>query len=175
MSVETVEWPKVLETIDAALWAGIVFPEHLPNIAAELLAAGADSPALRALAGADLEPTDPRDTRDLFLTLLDEQGTPELGVDGRVQVAAQLVAVAVVAHRIGLKEGVRRVSGLVMAARYPDNPDLMGLFGIGDEWEGGWGRSQVELEAEVRETFNRLSQGAGPAPAFLIDAVVKSR
>jgi hypothetical protein len=175
MAMETTDWSNVLELIDAALWAGILFPEHLPDVAAQLLAAGADSPALRVLAGADLEPTDPRDFRDLFLVLLEEQSLEELAVDRRVQIAAQLVAVAVVSGRIGLKDGVRRASGLVVAARYPDNPDLMGLFSLSDEWEGSWGSPPVELEKEAKAIFSRLAQDAPPAPSFLIDAVVKSR
>lgn len=40
-------WVDVLEMIEAALWAGLVFADELPRLAAEMLPAGADSPALR--------------------------------------------------------------------------------------------------------------------------------
>jgi hypothetical protein len=159
--MQTHDWLTTLEVIDAAQWAGILFPD-LPYVAAELLAAGADSPALRGLAGADLEPADPRDFRDAFLSLLDEQAIPEPPVERRVQLAAQLLAVVVASRRIGLKEGVRRLSRLVVATRYPSNPDLMALYGLSDEWGAGWGSPTAALEEEARETFERLARQAPP-------------
>jgi hypothetical protein len=92
-----------------------------------------------------------------------------------VQLAAPLLGVVVASRRIGLKEGVRRVSRLVVAARFPSNPDLMALYGLSDEWGAGWGRPTAALEEEARDTFERLARRAPSVQSFLINAVVKSR
>ena len=92
-----------------------------------------------------------------------------------MQLAAQLLAVAAASRRISLKEGVRRVSRLVVAARYPSNPDVMALYGLSDEWGAGWGRPTAALEEEAKGTFERLARQAPSVQSFLINAVVKSR
>ncbi|MEU8543930.1 hypothetical protein AB0C52_28725 [Streptomyces sp. NPDC048717] len=73
--------------------------EDLPMIAAEALAAGADTPALRELAGLPRR-ADPRDIRDVFEQALREAGIglPEPGLARRHalrRAAARLVAGAI--------------------------------------------------------------------------------
>jgi hypothetical protein len=92
--VERDELLRTLAFADAGMWGGIIFPEKLPAIAADLLVRGADSPTLRELA-ADLEPVDPRDIRDLYQHLIEETEAPTLELGERVEVASQLLAAAV--------------------------------------------------------------------------------
>jgi hypothetical protein len=61
-----------------AVWrhaAGSLFPEELPMVAAEALAQGADSPALRELAGLGKR-SDTLEILDLYQAALEELGIP---------------------------------------------------------------------------------------------------
>ena len=170
----TDDWSALLQTIEAGMWAGLIYPDHVPRIAAELLADGYDSPALRDLAGADLEPTDPRDFRDAFLRLLDEQHIEDPTPEDRTQLASHLLAQAVRAGGLSLREGVHRASRLTIAAGYPRGP-LMTLYGLDDEWGEGWGRGEQVVEREARRSFDELGEGAPLVPAVVIQALLVSR
>ncbi len=77
-----------------ALWVGALRPESLPLIATNLLVRGADTPALRDLAGFDLRPFDPRDAVDVFGEVVSETATPILAAPDRLDRAAHVLATA---------------------------------------------------------------------------------
>jgi hypothetical protein len=61
-----------LDLVTARLMVGELSPEELPAIAAQALADGLDSPALREAAG--VSALDPREARDAFIRAMNELG-----------------------------------------------------------------------------------------------------
>lgn len=68
--------PADLVLADDCLWAGVLLPEFLPQVATDLLVQGVDTPALSQVAGLDLWPFDPRDALDRWNQAVDEAGVP---------------------------------------------------------------------------------------------------
>lgn len=172
--VEEAQLGGVLEVVDCAVWAGVLFPEHLPSIATHLLAEGADTPALRSLAGLDLEPFDPRDARDVFLDVLAETATPERSRIERVEAAAYAVALATSSGLMSIGDALRRYYRLAVSTEYPDHDEVMRLYGLDDEWAGGWGRSQSEIEDEVSALVTAIVSRHDPVPLAVVEAVSRS-
>jgi hypothetical protein len=139
----------------AAAWVKLnVLPaERVPLWAAHWLAAGNDGDALRTLAGLSAK-DDPRDIHDLVPEALADCGVTIPDSDS----AAAQVAFTHLArlHGNGLA-GERWILGkvceIVARSGYADSvmsPPLGGISGLDDEWEGGWGRTEPELKAEIR-------------------------
>lgn len=165
------QFVEIVGAIEDAVWAGVLLPEHLPSVATDLMAYGADTPTLRLLAGLDLTRFDPRDATDLLNQLVTETQVPDRTLDQRIGHATMLLARA--ASRLEAKDALDRFSRLWVTADYPIS--LQELAGLHDEWIGGWGRLQPQIEAEVRRIASDLDTGVGWLPEVLIDSVVASR
>ena len=138
----------------AARWyASLLFPEDVPELAADALEAGFDGPALRRLAGL-IRPT----SVDIFPwidTALKEIGQVEtLSREAALIEVGRSVAKQIVDGDLAPSEGCSRLAALAMLARYP--AELTGFFQIDDEprW-GEYSRTQEERDnailAEARE------------------------
>ncbi len=169
--MERKELLRTLAFADAGLWGGIIFPEKLPAIAADLLVRGVDSPTLRNLAGADLEPVDPRDIRDLYQQLIDEAEAPTLELHDRVVMASQLLAAAVETGRLTVLESLVWFERLAIIARYPDIGDLMAMYSLKDELDGSWGRTAQDIEREASNTARRIAARSDVIPAAVVATV----
>lgn len=64
-----------------------------------------------------------------------------------------------------------RFHQLAMAADYPDHHEVMCLYGLVDEWQGGWGRTRAEIEADADEMTRTLAVRHPPPPPFLVRAI----
>lgn len=173
VAMESDEFRSTLALVDTAVWAGVIFPEHLPSIATSLLSDETDTPTLRALAGLDLEPFDPRDARDSFRDLLAESSIEPLPIEKRVDAAAKLISFAYQQGRLTTSRLLRRFQQLAIASDYPDHDEVMRLYALDDEWRGEWGRTRDEMEADALELTGRLAIPPPPLDV-LIDAVIDS-
>jgi hypothetical protein len=127
----------VLTQVTYALRAHLLFAENLPDIATDLLAEGADSPALRGLAGLDLSPVDPRDARDHFMKVLDDFGVASPPLADHAEAIAALWCSAYLDGRISLHRLLRLSSLAAVELDYPDQTEIMLFYGISDEWGSG--------------------------------------
>lgn len=163
----------VLSVVRDGLRFGVLLPEHLPRIATELLTCGADTPALRRLAGLDLGPFDPRDALELFWDVLLDLGIDD-GQDAAVGVAARLLGTAAQVHRLSTGDVLRRFYRLAVAADYPnDHEAVMRLYGLDDEWNGGWGRTREQIESEVSAVLAEIGE-VDELPVTVTNAVAAS-
>ena len=121
------------ETAEALYRLGQLAPEQLGDVGVALLAAGADTPAVRELAGLDRHATW-RDANDVFDRVLVELGRPALTERAAAYVIAIEAARDIVAGRVAPYDGAARIAyHAYHAAGQPD--DLAGFFYWADEWE----------------------------------------
>jgi hypothetical protein len=125
--------------------------ERAPWWAAQWLAEGHDGTALRDLAG--LNGKDPHAVRDLLPAALTEMGIelPSTRVAAATEAFHDL-AQMLVSRRTDARSVVQWVEQILVRAEYDDELFRMPLgclYGLDDEWEGGWGRTPAELKAEV--------------------------
>ena len=156
---------------DAAVWAGAILPRQLPKIASEMLSIDMDSPVLRRLAALDLAPFDPRDARDGLDELLGESGVQRFPIGERIDQVAHLVATAYDSGRLTTSDMFGLFHQLALAGDYPDNYEVMYLYGLEDEWRSDWGRLTAEVEEDARKKTRSLALRRPPPPACLVDAV----
>lgn len=143
--------------VAAWLVLGMIAGERVPWWTAYWLADGYDGPAMRELAG--LGSNDTYTIHDLLPVALAEAGVALPDSD----VAA---AAACFRHLAGMwRDGLaserwvaQKVEEIVARSDYSvavmDLP-LGHLYGLGDEWDGGWGMTAAELEATVRDACAR--------------------
>lgn len=136
-----------------AVWfvLGTLATERTPWWAAQWLAEGHDGVALRELAG--LNGKDPHAVRDLLPAALAEVGAvlPPTRVAAATEAFRDLAEMHL-SRRTDAQWVVQRVEQILVQTEYDDelfSQPLGHLYGLDDEWEGGWGRTQVELKAEV--------------------------
>jgi hypothetical protein len=127
----------------------LVLSDALPDLAARWLAADiADSPAVRALAGAD--PRDPWTVEELLSASIEELDAVVPATTGeRRAIAIEWVARTRLRTR-DTRQAVRTLSQLALAN--PALPLRLDEFiGLEDEWGdlGTWGRTREELEAQA--------------------------
>jgi len=123
-----------LETAFALFEADQIWVESLPEIAAEALAEGSDSPSLRLLAG--MAPFDPRDARNLFLMAMQELGIPRPDSHQAALVAARWLATQCLNGAMSLADGCGRIWGILLLwiANHPGSPipeDIQRLGSVG--------------------------------------------
>jgi hypothetical protein len=141
--------------------------ERIPLFAAHWLASGYDRHALAELAGLDGD--DPHDVRDVLADAL---------ADCRVTIPTSDAAAAMTAFsglarlqvegRAGERWIVDKVTEIVARSGYSAGVlalPLGSLFGLDDEWSAGWGRSDRELAAVVREACREQLRVAGTKQA----------
>ena len=138
-----------LRCLGALHAAGLLDSRRIPQIATWLLARGLETPEIVTLAGMDLAPFLPIDASELFdLTLVSLSVLPFERAD---EVRVALGAAAAVHLDGGLgPENLMAIGGR-LAAQYDYPDDVMGLYGLEDEWQGGWGRTREAIVTEVRE------------------------
>lgn len=140
--------------------------ERTPWWAAQWLADGHDGHALRELAG--LNGKDSHAVRDLLPTALAETGVEILPT----RLAAATASFRDLAEMLLLRRAdpqwvVKRVEQVIVQAQYDDdvlNLPLGHLYGLDDEWEGGWGRTSADLKAEVEARCSEQLRVAAPWP-----------
>jgi hypothetical protein len=132
----------------ALVRSGALPSEDLIAVATDALVDGLDSPSLRELAGIRKE--DARRTGwELAERALAELGQTISDDASARRLLARAIAREIVTGAVSEFVGSRRLWGLFSGdGNYPDFAGA--LIGIEDEWEGGWGRTQHELRAEVR-------------------------
>lgn len=129
MSGEEIESVRLVFLQDQV---GLLPSEQYPDVAANLLVGGYDSPALRELAG--YPPNDPRGARDLWIQARKELGKPfeDDGVARRILVRSWLSEI--VGGTLAPRTGVGLVFGkgwLVLG----QPPELDHLVALMDDWD----------------------------------------
>lgn len=139
-------------TLAAWFVLGVAPAENVPWWAAQWLADGYDGPALRELAG--LNGRDPHEVNDLLPAALAEMGVrmPSSAVAAASEAFRQMAEMCL-SGRAGERWVAQQVEDVVARTDYRgDVIDLpLGrLYGVEDEWEGGWGATVEELKKTVR-------------------------
>ncbi|MFI7298881.1 hypothetical protein [Streptomyces sp. NPDC050121] len=124
----------------------------LAGWAAQWLTDGRDSEALREMAG--LNGRDTRALADLLPTVLAEMGVDPLpGTLEAVTMVFRNIAADCLTGRLDERAVVQQVEEIVISHDYAseiiDLP-LGLLYGLDDEWQGGWGATVEQLRATVR-------------------------
>lgn len=126
--------------------------ELVPMWAADWLAAGLDGAALGRLAG--LSGSDPHDVRDLLPEALAEAGAPVPPVTVATATVAYDHAARLCMDGFASERWVtQKVEELYVNSGYDNDllePPLGAVYGLDDEWEGGWGRTPDQLATAVR-------------------------
>jgi len=156
------------------IWAGVLRAELLPSVAAEFLARGLDTPALRELAGLDLQPFDLRDATDLYADAVAETSMPSSPEDLRLRRVAHVLAVSWASGRVSTPAALKHFYRLAVWLDYPEDAAVMRLYALDDEWNGGWGQTREQIEHEVSVLMASLSAGHPPVPEALVDAIVST-
>lgn len=129
----------------------LVRSESVPMWASWWLVDGLDGEHLRELAG--LSGRDPVDVGDALRRSLAELGVVTPGISDACDEVFTFEAGRCLRHEtteehlVEVVERVARASGYLKDVY--DTP-VGQLYGMDDEWEGGWGRTVAELRAEVR-------------------------
>jgi hypothetical protein len=151
-----------------AVWLvlGMLAVERAPWWAAQWLADGHDGEALRELAS--LNGKDSLAVRDLLPAALAEVGV-ELPPTYLAAATESFHGLAdmLVSRRADPQWVVKRVEQIIVQAQYDSdvlNLPLGRLYGLDDEWEGGWGRTPEELKAEVEARCSEQLRVAAPWP-----------
>ncbi|WP_263356021.1 hypothetical protein [Acidicapsa ligni] len=132
--------------------------EEMPRIAADLLEAGFDTPALVRLAG-ETEIHSTADAKPLVTQVFRELGIP----DTFSETHAKLIATRQIAREViaGTRDPYRAARHLefILWSRKPATDDLVRLFDIRDEfkWDAEERRSLPALLADQLQTFARLA------------------
>ena len=145
--------PTPAPALVAAWFAlGTLPTERVPMWAAQWLAAGLDGPSLRVLAG--LSGSDPHDVRDLLPDVLGEVGAPVPAVNVATATVAYDNLARLCLDGLASERWVtQKVEELYVNSGYDNDllePPLGAVYGLEDEWEGGWGRTPDQLAANVR-------------------------
>jgi hypothetical protein len=141
-------------------------PEQLPGAATRLLVDGYDSPVLRDLAGLDLGPCDPRDARDAFNALLEEQGYAVESDVERTTRASLLLATAIAERLITIEVGLNHFAQLYAATGIRD--DDCGIGGLLYEaWTEGSARRRKSIAKQVLAEASRIAARRRPDDSVL--------
>ncbi|MEC3919161.1 hypothetical protein [Nocardia sp. CDC160] len=141
---------------------GIALSERVPWWAAQWIADGHDGPALRELAG--LNGREPHAVRDLLPAALAEAGVElSMPLSAAACEAFGLLAELHLTGQASARWVAQQVEQIAFHTDYDTEVlalPLGHLYGLVDEWEGGWGRTEEKLEAEVREHCIEQTQAA---------------
>jgi hypothetical protein len=128
--------------------------EELPRLAADLLASGVDTEAVRELAG--VEHATQRDTGELFERILRELGTTAMTVPEAAAIVARDLANKVVAGALAPREAAQRGSSFCPDAQYPHV--LTRFLGFADDYEC-FPDAHARIDADVLLYSKRLLAG----------------
>ena len=159
------DWPAAPDEVPSprlvAAWLtlGTLPTERIPLWAAHWIAAGYDGQALAELAG--LHGDDPHEVRDLLGPALAECGVSTSGgqdpSEERERAAAMVAFAAIARLQVSGRASERWVVDKVVQITEPHfkqsitSLPLGQLFAIDDEWGVGWGRTDEQLRAVVRQ------------------------
>jgi len=146
--------PRIL----AARWVSHdLYGEEMPGIAADLLEAGFDTPAVRRLAG-ETQVNNTADAVPLVSRMFRELGiSPSLGEQEAKLIVSRQLAREVIA---GCRNAWATASHLeiVIWGHLPPNAELSAIFQMNDEidWDAPYRRSLHDLNAALLEAFANL-------------------
>ncbi|MBS2550377.1 hypothetical protein KGQ19_26250 [Catenulispora sp. NL8] len=130
---------------------GAAASERVPWWAGQWLAEGHDGPTLRELAG--LNGRDPHAVTDLLPAALAELGVSmPTTVTAAASEAFRYTAELHLSGQASARWVAQQVEQIIIRTDYSNEVfDLpLGLiYGVDDEWEGGWGRTVEELKADI--------------------------
>ena len=166
---ELVDQDRVPSPQAVAVWfvLELLAVERTPWWAAQWLADGHDGQALRELAG--LNGKDSRAVRDLLPAALAEMGVELLPTQLAAATASFTdLAGMLISRRTDPQWVVKCVEQIIDQVHCDEavlNLPLGHLYGLDDEWEGGWGRTPVQLRAEVEARCREQLREAEPWPS----------
>ena len=165
--------PLELETLKAGLAHGVLAPDALPEVATTWMTRNVPGNALVHLAGLDVgHIPDPNDARDLIGEVFDELGHGAPPTQS-AELAANLLAELVLSQVITPRECAARFYLLAISVDYEHSyPEAMKLFGVDDEWLGGWGRTVDQLEGATISLAKALVARAAPELGLLENRTV---
>lgn len=138
-----------------ALWqTGRLYPEQVPGFAVGLLAGGADSPALRELAGMDRPMS--AEVAPLLERVFSELGVPSHDAGAAWLITAREVAVRAVACTAAPYDAAHSLYGLWSDYGWP--PQLAVFLELTDEWED-FPEGRPHPEARILVACEQLLRG----------------
>jgi hypothetical protein len=166
------DWPSIPaeipspELVAAWLILDTLPTERVPLWAAHWIAVGYDGRALIELAG--LHGDDPHAVRDLLSLALFECGvsTPAIPSEAHERAAAMVAFTAIARLQASGRAGERWVVDKVVqiAEPYFDRAiislPLGRIYAFNDEWGAGWGRTDEQLRAAVRQACKAQLEAA---------------
>jgi hypothetical protein len=173
------DWPSATKTdvpspplVAAWLILDALPTERVPFWAAYWIAAGQDGQKLAELAG--LHGDDPHKVRELLPAALTECGVLSADLnrhDRSRRRAAAMIAFTAIAKLCldGLVSERWGVSKVVEIVEPDFDTSITGLplgwlFGLDDEWNAGWGRTEEQLRAEVQRACRHQLRAAQTPP-----------
>lgn len=178
---------SILDLVASGWHVRLLDGRWLPDIAAELIVAGLDSPSLVELAGLDFAPFDPRDAGDLLVASFEELELPTPDLRDALITATLLVAWAVQTGRLMPSYATQWASRTFISAEYPDRPpELAKLFSLNEEYEaadyGHWHRPVEVIDEDVRTVVCELFANSDaprwatePCATRIIELILPSR
>lgn len=153
------DWEERWRIVEARLVLGRHLPPETPTVAAEALAGGWDSPALRLLAG-ESELTPAPDVRDLTRRCVIELGRSLPDESEALLREVAVIATAISTGRVEEFEGCRQIALLGHGREFDDSDGrkvVTAFDYLDDEVQGRWGRTEPELRDAVRKLAARYS------------------
>ncbi|MGP3961958.1 hypothetical protein ACTWPT_38825 [Nonomuraea sp. 3N208] len=147
-----------------------LLPDELPLLAAEALARGVDSPALRELAG--LFSHEVREARDLFYLAMDELGSPIPDMEEARRRMMAMVARWALKGEMSLHSAAHEVcwqSYYASDSRPLQTESMMRFLSLQSAWEDRPER-RAEIEADIRAAMRQLLEELGSSaeiPLFM--------
>lgn len=166
--------PLELCVLQAALNHKVLDARLLPKLATHYLLLGVPSTSLADLAGLDVgQDVDPHDARDLLEDVLVELGQP-IANDNNVTLAAMLLAKLGNNSFVAPQQTSQRFYRLAVEIEYEwPLPQIGDLYGLDDEWEGGWGRTPAQLSDATAALCSELLAESEPVHGVLDMAALR--
>ncbi len=76
---------------------------------------------------------------------------------------------------LGTAATLKHFYRLVVELEYPEHDEVMRLYSLDDEWEGKWGHTRAEIEAEMTGIMTTLSAGRPKVPSAVLKAIIQFR
>ena len=166
--------PLELRVLQAGLNHKILDARLLPKLATRYLVLGVPSTSLAELAGLDVgQEVNPHDAQDLLEDVLVELGQPSTN-DNTVTLAAMLLAKLGNNAFVAPQQTSQRFYRLAVEIDYEwPVPQIGELYGLDDEWEGGWGRTPSQLSDATAALCTELLAESEPVHGVLDMAALR--
>lgn len=165
--------PAELDALQGLVLLRMGDARRLPDIATTYLTLDLDSPALRELAGLDLDkPVDPYDARDLFWDAIDQLEASRLPTEEAGERVAYLYARLIKRHEISPRRATRLFSHLAVQLAYPaEPPEIIQLYGLDNMWDLGV-TDDSSIEHDILNAARQLVQQHETDQAALTDNAI---